>query len=836
MTVASAAPQFANERVIIGIDEPTAMTFTPDGRMLIAERDGTVWVVQPGASQVSPTPFLQLPSVATDNERGLLGIAVDPAFAQNGYVYAFYTHGTLRNRVSRFSATGNTAPASTELVVWQNIVNAAVWHQGGDLQFGPDGYLYISVGDHLQSQNAQQLNSYNGKILRITRDGAAPADNPFYDGTGPNLDAIWARGLRNPFRFTIDQPTGRVIIGDVGEGTHEEVNIGARGANYGWPTCEGSCGTAGMTNPVYSYPHSGHDASITAGFVYRGTQFPADYRGDFFFADYAQNWIKRISFDATGNVTAVRNFEPPNGGLDGPYGDIVDLAEGPDGSLWYVDAGPFAGNNAGAVRRIRNVSSDQPPSAVAAANPTVGQAPLAVAFSSAGSSDPEGRPLTYRWDFGDGTTSTLANPSRTFTTAGRYTVRLTTSDGTLETVSSALTITVGSPPVPRIIAPAAGRTFRAGEVIAYSGDATDPQDGTLPASALSWKIVFHHDGHIHPVMDGTPGSSGTLQIPTSGHSFRGTTSYEIVLTATDSDGIQASRSVTILPQKANVTLATQPSGLTLNVDGVSATAPFVASELVGFRYLVDAPSPQGANVFSSWSDGGARSHTVTVPTTDQTITARFNAPLPGLVAAYGFNEGAGTTLTDVSGHGHPGTLTGPAWSASGRNGGALAFDGVNDFVRIEDHAELDLTTGMTLSAWVNPSALGTAWRTVLFKEQAAHMTYALYASSGTGRPAGQAYVGGQRDVRGPAALTAGAWTHLTSSYDGTTLRLYVNGSQVATLAVSGPMTVSSGPLKLGGNAIWSEWFAGLMDDVRVYNRALTASEVQTEMSTPVAGP
>ena len=147
--------------------------------------------------------------------------------------------------MSRFSATGNSAPASTELVVWQNIVNAAVWHQGGDLQFGPDGYLYISVGDHLQSQNAQQLNSYNGKILRITRDGAAPTDNPFYDGAGPNLDAIWARGLRNPFRFTIDQPTGRVIIGDVGEGTHEEVNIGARGANYGWPTCEGSCSTAG---------------------------------------------------------------------------------------------------------------------------------------------------------------------------------------------------------------------------------------------------------------------------------------------------------------------------------------------------------------------------------------------------------------------------------------------------------------------------------------------------------------------------------------------------------------------------------------------------------------
>jgi glucose/arabinose dehydrogenase len=836
VTVTSTTPQFVNDRVIIGLDEPTAMTFTPDGRMLIAERDGTVWVVQPGATQVSPTPVLQLTNIATGDERGLLGITVDPAFAQNGFIYLYYTHGSVRNRVSRFTMAGNSAPLSSEFVVWANIVDAAIWHQGGDVHFGPDGFLYISVGDHLQSQTAQQLTSYNGKILRVTRDGAIPAGNPFNDGAGPNLDAIWVRGLRNPFRFTIDQPTGRLIIGDVGESSREEVNIGVAGANYGWPVCEGSCGTAGMTNPVYSYAHAGNDASITAGVVYRGTNFPADYRGDFFFGDYAQNWIKRITFDATGNVTQVRNFVPPDGSLDGPYGDIVDFAEGPDGSLWYVDNGPFAANNAGAIRRIRNVNANQPPSAVAAANPTVGPAPLAVTFSSAGSSDPEGRPLTYRWDFGDGTTSTQANPSHTYTTSGRYTARLTTSDGTLEGISNALTITAGAPPVPRILAPTDGATFRAGDVISYSGDATDPQDGAIPPSRLSWKVVFHHDTHIHPVIDAAPGSSGTLTIPTSGHSFRGTTSYEIVLTATDSDGISASRSVTIRPQKVTYTLATTPAGLGLTVDGVSVTAPFVVDELVGFQYVVDAPTPQGNNIFSSWSDGGARSHTVTVPATNQTVTARYNVPLPGLVASYGFNEGTGTTLTDVSGHGHPGTVTGPAWSASGHTGGALAFDGVNDFVSIADQTELDLTTGMTLEAWVNPSALGTSWRTVVFKEQAAHMTYAMYANTSTGQPTGQAYVGGQRDARGPTGLTAGTWTHLATSYDGSTLRLYVNGTQVTALAVSGPMTVSTGPLKLGGNAIWGEWFAGLMDDVRVYNRALTASEVQSEMNTPVFGP
>ena len=273
----NSAPRFVNDRVIIGLSEPTDLVFTPDGRMLIADRDGVVWVVQPGATRVDAAPFLQLPSVSTDNERGLLGITLDPSFSANGYVYLFYTHGSLRNRVSRFTASGNSAAVSSEVVIWQNTTPSDIWHQGGDLSFGPDGNLYISVGDHLQSQNAQSLTAYTGKILRVARDGTAPTDNPFYDGSGPNLDAIWARGLRNPFRFTIDQPTGRLYIADVGQDSVEEINLGVKGANYGWPTCEGSCSTAGMTNPIYSYTHSGHDASVTGGIVYRGTQFPAEY-------------------------------------------------------------------------------------------------------------------------------------------------------------------------------------------------------------------------------------------------------------------------------------------------------------------------------------------------------------------------------------------------------------------------------------------------------------------------------------------------------------------------------------------------------------------------------
>jgi Concanavalin A-like lectin/glucanases superfamily len=288
-----------------------------------------------------------------------------------------------------------------------------------------------------------------------------------------------------------------------------------------------------------------------------------------------------------------------------------------------------------------------------------------------------------------------------------------------------------------------------------------------------------------------------------------------------------------------VGITTAPPGLGFTLDGIAKTGPFAYEELVGFRLAVDTASPQFSGpdryTFGSWSDGGPQAHTVTVPAGGLSLTAAFDrasSTLPGLVAAYSFDEGSGGTLQDRSGRGHPGTLSGPAWSAAGKTGGALSFDGVDDHVRIADHAELDLTTGMTLEAWVRPTAL-SGWRTVVFKEQAAHMTYALYAATSTGPPTGQAYVGGQRDARGTAAVPTGAWTHLATSYDGSALRLYVNGTQVRMLAVSGPMTVSSGLLKLGGNAIWREWFAGLMDDVRIYNRALTPAEIQSDMGTPV---
>ena len=297
-----------------------------------------------------------------------------------------------------------------------------------------------------------------------------------------------------------------------------------------------------MTNPIYTYNHANRDACVIGGFVYRGTQFPADYPGHLHLrrlltalvqaADARRQWaLDRRRELHSGRRHAGRDPERRAGGGD----------QGPDGSLYYVDNGPFQANQAGSIRRVRNLNANQPPTAVASADVTSGNtAPLTVHFSSGGSSDPEGQPLTYRWDFGDAGTSTAANPTHTYNARGRYTVRLTTSDGSSSTASNPFTITVGRAPIPTIAAPLDGAHFRAGTRSTSPARPRDPEDGTIPNSGLSWKVVFHHLNHIHPFIDSSPGGTGSFVVPAAGHSFHETTWYELILTARDSDGSRRS--------------------------------------------------------------------------------------------------------------------------------------------------------------------------------------------------------------------------------------------------------------------------------------------------------
>src|SRR5215471_5391206 len=206
----------------------------------------------------------------------------------------------------------------------------------------------------------------------------------------------------------------------------------------------------------------------------------------------------------------------------------------------------------------------------------------------------------------------------------------------------------------------------------------------------------------------------------------------------------------------------------------------------------------------------------------------------GLVAAYGFDDGSGTTVTDASGNGHTGTIANATWAAAGKYGKALSFNGTNAVVTIPDAASLHLSAGMTLEAWVSPSTVSSAWRDVIYK---GNDNYYLEATSDhsshpdTGLIAGGSYA----DAFGTAALTANSWSYLTETYDGATLRLYVNGTQVASTAHTGAIATSTSPLQIGGDSLYGQNFAGLIDEVRVYSVALTAAQVQADMATPVGG-
>ena len=201
-----------------------------------------------------------------------------------------------------------------------------------------------------------------------------------------------------------------------------------------------------------------------------------------------------------------------------------------------------------------------------------------------------------------------------------------------------------------------------------------------------------------------------------------------------------------------------------------------------------------------------------------------------LVAAYSFNEGTGTTVVDGSGNGNTGTITGATRTTAGKYGGALVFNGTTARVTINDSASLRLTTGMTLEAWVNPSTVSSAWRDVIYKGNDNY--YLEGTSESSGRP-GMGGTFSPTPLYGAAALAANTWSHLAATYDGATMRLYVNGVQVASRAQTGAILTSANPLQIGGDSIYGQYFSGMIDEVRVYNTALTQAQIQADMNTPI---
>ncbi len=427
------------------------------------------------------------------------------------------------------------------------------------------------------------------------------------------------------------------------------------------------------------------------------------------------------------------------------YGGVWPPFDPANGASLTANANAFTNIPAG-YRYIHGVDPsagpiNNPPHASAAATPMSGPAPLAVSFSSSGSSDPEGTSLTYSWAFGDGSTSTSANPSHTYASSGTYSANLTVSDGTNSATSANITITVtipgqNYPPVAAASASVAGGVVPLSVNFSSAGS-SDPEGSTL---TYNW--------------DFGDGSTSTAANPS--HTYQSSGVFSAQLTVSD------------------------------GTNNVSATP----------------------------------------------ITISIANGASGLVAAYGFEEGTGTTTADASGNGNAGAISGATWTANGHSGNALTFNGTSAMVSVNDSASLDLTSGMTLEAWVYPTTLKSSWTDIIFKSGD------VYFLMGTTPTSQFPDVGGAftaNNVFGTSALPLNTWSHLAGTYDGTTLRFYLNGNQVATGTVSATIPTSTGPLSIGGDSGGSQYWTGMIDEVRIYNRALSATEVQTDMASPVIG-
>ena len=696
---AAISPTGFEDQKVASVSAPIALASMPDGRLLIVNQTGKLRVYENGT--LRGTSALDISSrICSNSERGLLGVAVDPDFSTNRYIYLFYTHnkfGTCPtfdptnpnnpvNRVSRFVMSGNIVDPNSEKVLVDNIPSLGR-HNAGDLQFGKDGYLYVSIGDagcdYANDSGCQEQNDASrdthvllGKILRITRDGEIPSGNPYMGAAsarcnitgrtdpGKHCQETFAQGLRNPFRIAVDPDASgtRLFIGDVGQDAWDEIDEGKAGADYGWSLCEGNhdnpaqsgsvnCSATPYTPPVHEYSHDATGcASVSGGDFVPNGAWPAKYDDSYLFGDYVCNKIFELKPASDGGFT-MTEFAT---GLQ--VGGPIDLAFGAYGSgkaLYYTTYN----NGSGEVHRIAYTGpTNTPPTAEFSASPTSGGVPLEVSLDGSKSSDPDsGDTLTYLWDFGDGTTASGPTTTHTYQSAGTYEAKLTVRDSNGAEDTATVRIDAGNTsPEPTIGSPVEGTLFAVGQLITLGGSATDAEDGQLAEGSLDWDVLQHHNcDHTHPAFSGT-GNDLTLTAPPPEnlHATDPACNYlEIRLTATDSKGLAKTVSRDVRPHTTDLTFASQPTGAQLGINGEAYTAPKTVLSWEGYTLSVNALSPQTLGgipyAFSSWSDGGAQSHSILTGTAPSTYTATYQANQATKCTITGTSSGE--TLTGTSG-------------------------------------------------------------------------------------------------------------------------------------------------------------------------------------------
>lgn len=873
---------FFNQLLAEDLNQPTAMAFLPDGRVLVAEKAGVLRIGNPQAAPMVSSVYLQLADVEFASERGLLDVVVDPEFATTRAIYVYYSRvSTGKFRVARFTHVENSggltsrANLTSETLIWTDTDNvSSCCHYGGSLSVGPDNKLYLAIGDKFVGTNAPDLTKAAGKLLRMNKDGSTPngADgfppNPYVNG--PNYDKIWAYGLRNPFRASWDMGpgagAGRLLIGEVGgneskswEDLHLATAQGSfAGSNFGWPDCEGvppftdfpTCNAAGHRQPIFAYKHGtlSYDAAIMSGFVYRGARFPATYRGVFFYGDYARRVIRYLTFDYAGDPSGAT----PSGdfAFETKAGPVVTLKQGVDGALYYLT---FQKVGAGTLRRISYDGTNNPPLIQAeAANPAAGVAPLSVNFR-ADVSDIDLAPLTYTWHFGDGTSvggildpgQGVAGAAHTYTSNGRYRAYLAVSDGAITMSSPEVVVQVGVPPRAVIDTPLDGSHFEGQDTVSFRGHADDPDETRPEQVEYRWQVQLGHDTHVHPVIapTGALGPAGaSFAVVDAAHDFLGNTGFRIDLTVTDSDGLQGVDFVETWPSKVPVTLRTSPVDIVLALDDFPTATPRNFDTLRGWRHKLSAPDSSCVDgvqySFAAWDQLGARIQTVAIDgpavfTANYQTVGSCAAALPthGLVYQVQGDIGletSGSTVTrwhDMIGANELEVVSGnPQRVAGGLNGhDTVLLDGVDDILGVANSTGLpsgnaDRSVFM-VARYVTDGYGGFSWGSV-----ACNGMFGLAVSKETSRIGNLVVQGwcGANDFEAPVVGTGAGWLTQSAVLGSGVVRHFKDGEQIASFAHD--YATAIGKLRLGAEHNDKKKLGMEVAEVLIYDRAVTELE------------
>ncbi|MER8226247.1 PQQ-dependent sugar dehydrogenase [Streptomyces sp. NPDC094143] len=795
----AAAAEFQQVTLAKGVaemGEPMTLAVLPDRSVLHTSRDGTVRLTD----AVGTTKVAGKLEVYSHDEEGLQGVAVDPGFSSNRFVYLYYapklstpggdapSDGSAAdfapfdgvNRLSRFvlSNAGTLDPTSEKKILDVPASRGICCHVGGDIDFDAQGNLYLSTGDDTNpfasdgftpiderasrnpaydaQRSSGNTNDLRGKVLRIkvNADGSytVPSGNLFPPGTARTRPEIYAMGFRNPFRMSVDKATGVVYLGDYGpdSGTASasrgpagqvEFNRITKAGNYGWPYCTGKndayvdydfaggasgarfdCAAPRNTSPRNtgltdlppaqpawipydggSVPEFGNGSeSPMGGPVYRydaasssQVKFPQEYDGDFFAGEFGRRWIKRVEASGDGTVQSINAF--PWSGTQ-----VMDMAFGPDGALYVLDYGTgyFNGDANSALYRIEHVTDGHAPVAQAKADVTSGKAPLTVSFSSAGSSDADGDALSHAWTFGDGATSTAANPSHTYTANGQYTATLKVTDTTGKSATASVQITVGNTaPTVRLDLPADGSIYDFGAAIPFKVTVTDPEDGTIDCTKVKVTFIVGHDSHGHPQTSAT-GCSGTLSTLADGEHDPNANIFGVIDAEYTDKGASGQPALTTHDQHV-----TQPShrqaehyGDSFGVQVVSHTpahggrtvghiengdwisfTPYALANATRFTARVSSGGTGGTIEVRAGSPTGALLGTATVPVTggwetfQDVTTALSNQPSGSTTLHLVFKGGSGS-LFDVDEYSLTTSGSDRSGEVKGVNGKCLDID------------------------------------------------------------------------------------------------------------------------------------------------------------------